>query len=160
MDHLPAKEAAAQLATGADAGANGQRLLLRGVEAEKTQLAGVGVVGEGHHQLAARTVGDLAGGDDALDLRGLALAGLAQADDAGLVLVAKRQVQRQVDVARQAQLAQGLLGGGQGLAALHGTILPLSNPSNFTPFLARASYSPQACALSPSAILISPYPPS
>src|SRR6185312_1502274 len=105
-----------------------QRLLLRWVEAEEAQQAGVGAVIDRHQQLAARAKGNLAGGHCGFDLQRVALACVGQPHDAGFVLVAQRQVQRQVDVAPQTQLEQGLLGrargrlGGQRLG--HGTILP------------------------------------
>jgi hypothetical protein len=45
-----------------------------------------------------------------LDLHHITLARVAQPHDAGFVLVAQRQVQRQVNVAHQPKLAQRLLG--------------------------------------------------
>jgi hypothetical protein len=146
MHHGPAQEAAAQLAAHAHLRAHGQGLLVRGVEVEEAQRAGVAAVVQRHQQLAARAKTDLAVRDRALDLRQLPVARVAQLHDAGFVLVAQRQVQRQVDVARQPELVQGLLRGSEWLAGGggfgHGTILPGSHPPPF--HLARALFGPQA----------------
>ena len=124
MDHLPAEEAAFEFAAQSQPAAHGQRLLLGRIETEEAQHAGVAAIVHGHHQLAARSVSDFAGRDGGFDLRGVAFARVAQPDDARFVLVPQRQVQSQVDVAREAQLQQGLLRLGQGLGFGHGTILP------------------------------------
>ena len=155
MHHGPAQKAALHLAARPNARPHGQRFLLRGVEAEKAQRAGVGAVVHRHQQLAARAEGDLAGGDGGLDLQRVALACVGQAGDAGFVLITQRQVQRQVDITAQAQLVQRFLGGAfgggigccggwRGWLARHGTILP--HPSS------------TSCAPSRSAISISPCP--
>ena len=60
MHHRAAQKPALDLATRADARARSQRLLLRGIETEEAQHAGVRPVIHGHQQLAARPLGDLA----------------------------------------------------------------------------------------------------
>jgi len=112
VQHLPAPEAAAHFAANAQACAHRQCFLLRGVEAEEAQRAFARRVLHLHHKLAARAQLHLARGHGGLDLRQLAVARAGDRHDARFVLVAQRQVQRQVDVARQPQLAQGLLDGG------------------------------------------------
>jgi hypothetical protein len=97
---------------------HGQRFLLRRIEAEKPQRAGVAAVVHRHQQLAARA--ELTShGHGGLDLHRVALAGIAQLGDAGFVLVTQRQVQRQVDVAVQAQLVQAFW-----VAAFEGRTFP------------------------------------
>jgi hypothetical protein len=105
----PAQKAALDLAAHAHAGPHSQPFLMRRVKAEKTQHGGVTAIVHRHQQLAARPKSHLGMGHRGLDLHGVALARVAQFDDAGFVLVAQRQVQGQIDVAHQAHLAQGLL---------------------------------------------------
>ena len=76
---------------------------------EEAQGAGVAAVVHRHHQLAARPERDLAGRHRRFDLRQLAFPRVAQPHDAGLVLVAQGQVQRQINVTHQAELDQRLL---------------------------------------------------
>jgi hypothetical protein len=72
---------------------------VRGVEAEERQLAGARGVVHHHLEHAARTQLHLAVGHRGLDLHRVAVARIAQRGDAGLVLIAQRQVQGQIDVA-------------------------------------------------------------
>ena len=109
VHHGQPHEAALHLAAQTQAVAYGQGFLMRGVKAEKSQHAGVRAIVHRHQQLPAGFEGDLTGGDRGLHLHRIALAGVAQLDDARLVLVAQRQMQRQIDVAVQPQLAQGFL---------------------------------------------------
>ena len=97
-----------------DAGTHRQCFLVRGVESKEAQHAGVGTIVQRHQQLAARTERHLGRRDGALNLQRIALARRAQPVDAGFVLVAQRQVQRQVNGAHQPELAQGLLRQAQG----------------------------------------------
>ncbi len=114
VHHLAPEEAAADLAARAHALARGEGLLVRGIEVEEAQ-----------HQLGVRLVDDL--GDElapsallharfehgALDLHLLARVGTGDGRDLRLVLVAQRQVQREVDGAHEAQPLQRLLRGAQ-----------------------------------------------
>ena len=61
-------------------------------------------------ELAARPELDPRVGDDAFDLADLAVAQRGDRHDPRLVLVAQRQVQREVDVAHQAELFERLVG--------------------------------------------------
>ena len=115
MHHGPARETATQFATHAHPVAHRQRLLLGRVEVEETQQAGVATIVHRHQQLPARPKTHLAGRHHRLDLHLVALAHVAKTHDAGLVLVAQRQMQCEVDVAHQPELAQGFLGGAQGI---------------------------------------------
>ncbi len=135
MHHLQAEEAAARLAAGAHPLADRQRLLLRRIEVEEAQHQVVAVlVLERDDELAARPELDLRVADDRLDLAGLAVAQRRDRDQPGLVLVAQRQVQREVDVAHQAELFERLVGGRDraarrrpgalGRGRGHGRILP------------------------------------
>ena len=60
-------------------------------------------------QLAPRALLDAAVDDAALDLRAVAVAGVRDRHEPRLVLVAQRQVQREIDVAPQAELVQRAL---------------------------------------------------
>ncbi|MDT4848092.1 hypothetical protein FQZ97_821750 [compost metagenome] len=136
VHHGSAHEATADFTTHPHPSAHRQRLLVRGVEAEEAQGAGVRAVVQRHQQLAARAHRDLLVSHRALHLYGLAVAGIAQAHHAGFVFVAQRQVQCQVDVAREPQLVQGFLRGrerlgGGGLGVGHGTILPVFLSTSF-----------------------------
>jgi len=122
VHHGQPHETAPHLAPGADAVAHRQRLLVRRVKTEKAHHTGVRAIIHRHQQLTARAHRDLAGGDRGLDLHRVALAGIGQLDDACLVLVAQRQVQRQVDVTHQPQLAQGFLRGSQGFGGGRGAL--------------------------------------
>ena len=114
MHHLAAEEAAAQLAAHAQAPALGIGLLLRAIEIEEAHHQRLAlVVDQPNDELAPRTVLDAAFGDAAFDLHRLAVVRRGQAVEPRLVLVAQRQVQREVDVAHQAELAQGPLRGRQ-----------------------------------------------
>lgn len=113
VHHGQAHETALDLAPRPDAVAHRQRLLVRWVKTEKPHHTGVRAVIHRHQKLAARAHRDLAGGHRGLDLRGIALAHIAQPDDARLVLVAQRQMQRQIDVALEPKLDQRLLGGAE-----------------------------------------------
>ena len=109
MHHLPPDEAAAHLAAHAHPRADRELLLLRRIEVEEAQLAGVAAVVHRHDQLAARAEHDLAVAHHGLDLGHVAVARVGQPHDARLVLVAHRQVEREIDVAQQAELAQRAL---------------------------------------------------
>jgi hypothetical protein len=76
------------------------------VQEAQQQLAAV--VGQAHQQLAPRAGLDAVSRHHALDLRRLAVAHAADGAQPRFVLVAQRQVQRQVDVAQQPELAHGL----------------------------------------------------
>ena len=115
VQHLPAQKTAAQLAARADALTRRQRLLLRGVETEKPQGAGVRAVVHRHQQLTARPQRDLTGRHRGLDLNHVAVPRRTQAGDPGFVLVAQWQVQRQVNVPAQSELEQGFLWASQRL---------------------------------------------
>ena len=106
MHHLAAKKAAAGLTAHPHPGAHGQGFLVAGVEVEKAQQQAVAVVGDAHQQLAPAAQVDLAILHDALDLHRLAVGAVGNRRDPGFVLVAQRQVQRQIDVAPQAQFVQ------------------------------------------------------
>ena len=101
-----------------------ERLLLRAIEAEETQGAGVGAVVHGHDELAARPVAHFLVGDRGFNLDRGAIAHVDELDDAGFILVAQRQVQSQVDVPAQSQLFEGFLRLGFGLGVRHGRIVP------------------------------------
>ena len=112
VDHLAAEKAAAQFAAHAQPLAGRQRLLLRRVEVQEAQHQRFAlVVAELRHQLPPLPQLDAAFGNRGLDLHRVALAGVGQAVDAGGVFVAQRQVQRQVDVAQQAELVHRPLRG-------------------------------------------------
>ena len=81
-----------------------------GIEVEEAQHQVAAVVGDLDDELAARPELDPRIGDDAFDLAGLAVAQRGDRHDARLVLVAQRQVQREVDVAHQAELGERLVG--------------------------------------------------
>ena len=112
VHHLPPQKAATHLTAHAHALAAGQHLLVRGVEVQKTQRDLAAVVGQAHHQLAPAAQLHLRLAHHAFHLRRVAVSRLADGSDARLVLVAQRQVQRQVDVAHQAQTLHCLLGCG------------------------------------------------
>ena len=101
--------------------AHGQGFLLRGVEAEKAQRARVRAIVHHHQQLAARFVGNLARHHGGLDLRHIALARVGQAHEARLVLIAQGQVQGQINVAVQPELAQRFLRCGEGFVVRRST---------------------------------------
>ena len=112
VDHLAAEEAGVGLAANPHPRAHGQCLLVAGVEVQKTQQQVVAVVLDAHQQLAAAAQLDAAFADDAFDLHRLAVGRIGDGADAGLVLVAQRQVQRQVDVAAKPKLFHGPLRAG------------------------------------------------
>jgi hypothetical protein len=114
MQHGPATKAAFDFATNAKALAHCQRFLHGRVKVKKAQRAGVRAVVHRHHQLATRAVAHFLVRHLRFDLQGIALACVAQLEDTGLVFVTQRQVQRQVDIAHQAQLFQRLLRRGFG----------------------------------------------
>ena len=134
MNHLEAEEAAARFAARPHQAAGGQCLLLRWIEVEKAQHQVAAVVLQRDHELAARPELDPRISDDGFDLTGLAVAQGRDRHDPSLVFIAQRQMQREVDVANQAELFERLVGGGDGTArpALgvrgrrrgHGRILP------------------------------------
>ncbi len=131
MHDLESEETAADVAAHAQPLADRHLLDLRAVEVQEAQhqLAAV-LVAQAHQQLAARAIGDLVVVDHALGLRELAGQQFAHRRKGGLVLVAHRQVQDQVDRTREAELGElvgGLdeLGGGLGgllLARLRGLV--------------------------------------
>ena len=102
MHHRAAEEPAAHFAAHTNPRADFQLLLLRRVEVEKAQLAGVAAVVDRHDQLTARPKRDFAFNHHRLDLRQIAFARVSQPHDAGLVFVTHRQVEREVDVAHEA----------------------------------------------------------
>jgi len=119
-------QAVAQLAPGADARTRSERLVLRAAEVEKQQGAATAAVIEQHLQLAPATAAHLGAAHRALELQRLPRLRLGHGGDAGLVFVAQRQVQRQVDWAQQAELAQRLLWPAQGGGAWGGISHPLA----------------------------------
>ena len=76
-----------------------------------SRLAGIA---DAHQQLAPRAGFDVGLHHRALHLHGLTVGGIGDGADAGLVLIAQRQVQRQVDVAAQAQFVHRPLRPGLG----------------------------------------------
>lgn len=125
MHDLEPEETAADVAANTQPLADRHLLDLRAVEVQEAQhqLAAV-LVAQSHQQLAARAIGDLVVVDRALGLRELAGQQFAHRREGGLVLVAHRQVQNQVDRAREAEL--GELGRGLGgllLARLRGFVV-------------------------------------
>ena len=122
--------ALAHLAVDAHAMAGLQRLLLARIEGEEAQRelrgpapAPVIVARRGHDaadQLAARTVLDVGRSDDALGLHRVADLDLAQRNELRVVLVAQRQVQHEVLLARDAELREPLGETGAGRGALGG----------------------------------------
>ena len=110
VHHLQPHETTPNLAPCANAVAHCQRFLVRGVKAEKAHGAGIAAVVHRHQQLAAAPQLDLARRHQRLNLRHLTLAHLAQARDTGLILVAQRQVQRQINSPHQPELLQRFLG--------------------------------------------------
>ena len=109
MHHLAAHEPAADLAAHPHPRADAQGFLVRRVKIEKTQQAGLAAVIHRDQQLAPRADLDFAVHHLPFDLHHLAVARIGQPDDAGFVLVTQRQVQRQVDVAPEAELFEGFL---------------------------------------------------
>jgi len=114
VHHLAPEEAGAQFASHPHPLVDGHALLVRRVEVDEAQEQLAAVVLHAHQQLPAPAQLDAALGDDALTLHGVALARLADRRDAGLVLVAVRQVQGQVDVAHKAHFLHRLLWRGFG----------------------------------------------
>ena len=90
---------------------------MRRVEVQEAQHQVAAVVGDLDDQLAARPELDARVGDDAFDLAGVAIVQRRDRHDARLVLIAQRQVQREVDVAHQAELGECLLGSRRRLGA-------------------------------------------
>ncbi len=101
MHHLRAGQSAAHAAERADAPANFELLQLRGIEVQEAQRQFAAVVAHGDAQLPASPVDDVGRDDLGLDLRFAARHQLGDRRDAGFVLVAQRQVQHEVPVARQ-----------------------------------------------------------
>ena len=108
VDHLGAEEAVAQLAKDAQPAAGGQLLLLLRVEMHETQHHLAAGVPRPGHQLAARRRRDLAGEHLDLALGRHAGAHVGQHGEAGLVLVAQRQVEDQVGRREDVDLGQPL----------------------------------------------------
>ncbi len=109
MHHLAPEEAAAHLADRAQPRTGRQQPLLRRVEVQQAQQQLAAVVAQVGDELAARAQLDARVAHHALDLRGLAFVQLGDARDPGVVLPAQRQVQREVDVAREAELLERAL---------------------------------------------------
>ncbi len=109
VHHLAAEEAHAQLAAHAQPGAYGHGFLVRGIEVQEAQQQRFAVVLDAHDQLAPAAQLDTAFADHAFALQRVALTAAANRHDARLVLVAQRDVQRQVDVAQQAEFLHRLL---------------------------------------------------
>ncbi|KGS71199.1 hypothetical protein X979_6010 [Burkholderia pseudomallei MSHR7527] len=115
MHDLQPEEAAAHVAAHAQPLADRHLLDLRAVEVQEAQHElGAVVVAQLHEQLTARPVRDLVVEHDAFRLRGLARQQFAHRRERRLVLVAHRQMQDEVDVARQAELRE-FVGGFHGL---------------------------------------------
>ena len=128
MHHLQPEKAATHLAARPHQVADGEGLLLRGIEVQEAQQQLAAAIGNPHQQLAPRSQLDVAGFDPALHLHQRAFAHAADGGENGLVLVAQRQVQRQIDVAQQPEFGHRLrraggLGLGCGLGA-GGTAVP------------------------------------
>ena len=109
VQHGPAEKAAAHFAPHPHQLADRQGFLLRRVKVEKAQGAGLRPVIHPHDKLLARAVIDFTVHHAGFNLHHLALARVAQFDDAGFVLVPQRQVQGQIDVAVQTELVQRFL---------------------------------------------------
>ena len=90
---------------------HGQLFLLRGVKVKKAQRAGVGAVFYRYHQLPAWAKGYFARSHFTFNLRVVTIARVAQLGDVRLIFIPQRYVQRQVNVAHQAQLVQRFLRG-------------------------------------------------
>jgi hypothetical protein len=89
--------------------------LLRRIETEEGQQTGAAAIIHGDLEHAPRAQLHLAVRDRGLDLHRLAIARVLQRHDAGFVLIAQRQMQSQIDIARQPHLLQGLLRRADGL---------------------------------------------
>ncbi|MDR8835128.1 hypothetical protein FEQ02_06218 [Burkholderia pseudomultivorans] len=111
MHHLHPEEAAAHVAAHAQPLADGHLLDLRTVEIQEAQheLLAV-VVLDLHDELAARPVGDFVVEHDAFGLRDAAGQQFADRRERGFVLIAHRQMQHEIDRAREAELRE-LVGG-------------------------------------------------
>jgi hypothetical protein len=106
MDHLGAEETLAQLAHQAHARARCELFLLARIEVEEAQMQDLVAVAHAADQRALgselhRSVLDLA-----LDLHGFAAAGVRQPRETGLVFVAQRQVQYEIELPAHAQLVE------------------------------------------------------
>jgi hypothetical protein len=138
VHHLAAEEADAQLAAHAQPAPGCERLQLRRVVVQEAQhqdvAAALGVrVAQPHDELAARALLDAVVEHHAFHLHRVAVARLRHGHQPRLVLVAQRQVQREVDVAHQTQPRQRARRGRQRLGGVcghggcgnvgHGTIL-------------------------------------
>ena len=105
VHHLAAEQSAAGLAPNPQPTARSQHLLLRRIEVQESQQQRVACgIDQRHPKLPAAVTLHLAALDDAFDLSRQALAQIGDRRQARLVLVAQRQVQREVDVASQAEL--------------------------------------------------------
>ncbi|MDR9327175.1 hypothetical protein FEP06_04422 [Burkholderia multivorans] len=113
MHHLHPEEAAAHVAAHAQALADRHLLDLRAVEIQETQheLLAV-VVADLHDELAARAIRDLVVDHDAFGLRDAARQQIADRRERRFVLVAHRQMQDEIDRAREPELRE-LVGGFQ-----------------------------------------------
>jgi hypothetical protein len=110
VHHLAAEEAVPDLAAHAHALSGRQGLQVRGIEIEEAQdQLGVRVVGHLHHELAPAALLHARLEHGAFDLHLLAGARAPDGRDPRLVLVAQRQVQREVDRAHEAQPLQRAL---------------------------------------------------
>jgi hypothetical protein len=108
MDHLRAEEALPDLPHDAYARIGGQRPALALVKVEEAHRQAPAAVVDFADELAPGAKPDLGLHHGALDLDGVARQRLVDRRDAGLVLVAQRQVQDQVGQAREAQLSEAL----------------------------------------------------
>ncbi len=125
MHHLHAEETAAHVAAHAQPRADRHLLDLRAVEIQKAQHEFVaGVVAQFHQQLAARAIGDLVVEHHAFGLRDAARQQMPDRRQRGLVFVAHRQMQHQIDVARETEFGELVDGFGRGLGAGFGSRLP------------------------------------
>jgi hypothetical protein len=106
MHHLAPEETHAHVAARAHAGAACQSLLVRRIEVHEAQHQRAAVVGDARHQLPPRPVFDARIADRAFDLSRFAVVRVGDARQLGFVFITQRQMQREVDVALQAQALQ------------------------------------------------------
>ena len=115
MQHHRPRQPAAQLPAHPQPRAHGHLLHQRGVEVEKAQKARAAAVIQRDQQLPPPAGRHFLMAHHALNLHLIALARIAQAGDVRFILIAQRQMQRQIHIAHQPQLAQRLLRRRQGL---------------------------------------------
>ena len=143
MHHLDAEQARAWFADRAHPVAGRELALLRRIEVDEAQLAGAAVVLEVGDQHASGPARDLAAHHRAFDLDRARRTGpreRADRHDAGVILVAQRQVEREIELAPDAQLGEALdsagVGYGTTITASTSNAAPLGRAA--TPRVARA----------------------